>query len=146
VNEALPPGESEILKVADTVAPELPRLLGSEAPAFGRMLSELAAQARSSEGQAARMQSEDEIYKLLASRDETRERMDQLLPEVQEERGWAPVLGHSAPVPADRWICPEQDCTYNFPVLSIDDPTPRPEFCLVHENVRLVFRPATAGH
>ncbi|MGH3404578.1 MAG: hypothetical protein ACRDRJ_19060 [Streptosporangiaceae bacterium] len=146
MNEAPPPGESEILKVARTVTPELPGLLGSDAPAFGRMLSELAEQARSSQDPPARMHAEDEIYRLLASRDETRERMDQLLPEEQEERGWARVLGHSSPVPADRWICPEQGCTFNFPVLSIDDPTPPPEFCLVHEKVRLVFRPATAAH
>jgi hypothetical protein len=146
VSEAPPPGDSEILKVVSTVAPELPRLLGSDAPAFGRMLSELAEQARSSEDPAARIRAEDAIYKLLASRDETRERMDQLLPEEQEERGWAPMLGHSGPVPADRWICPEQGCTYNFPVLSIDDPTPPPVFCLVHPKVRLVFRPATAAH
>lgn len=146
MNEAPPPAESEILKVARTLIPELPGLLGSDASAFGRALSELAEQARSSEDPAARMHAEDETYRLLASRGETRERMDQLLPEEQEERGWAPVLGHSGPVPADRWICPEQDCTYNFPVLSIDDPTPPPQFCPVHEKVRLAFRPATAAH
>lgn len=146
MNEAPPPAESEILKVAMTLIPELPGLLGSDAPAFGRMLSELAEQARSSEDPAARMHAEDETYRLLASRGETRERMDQLLPEEQEERGWAPVFGHSSPVPADRWICPEQDCTYNFPVLSIDDPTSPPQCCPVHEKVRLVFRPATAAH
>ncbi len=146
MDQAPPPGESEILKVASTVGPELPGLLGSDAPAFARMLAELAAQVRSSEDPAARTQAEDELYQLLASRDETRERMDQLLPEEQEERGWAPMLSHSSPVPADRWICPEQDCTYNFPVLSIDDPTPPPQFCPVHEKVRLAFRPATAAH
>ena len=146
MNEAPPPGESEILKVADTVVPELPGLLGSDAPAFGQMLAQLTEQARSSEDPAARTHAEDEIYKLLASRNKTRERMDQLLPEEQEARAWAPGLGHSGPVPADRWVCPEQDCTYNFPVLSIDDPTQRPEFCPVHEKVRLVFCPATAAH
>jgi hypothetical protein len=146
MSQAPPPGDSEILKAASAVVPELPGLLGSDATAFGQMLSELVEQARSSEDPTARIRAEDAIYKLLASRDETRERMDQLLPEEQEERGWAPTFGHSGPVPVDRWICPEQGCTYNFPVLSIDDPTPPPEFCLVHTEVRLVFHPAMAAH
>lgn len=146
MNEAPPPEESEILKVVTKLTPELPELLGSDAPVFGRVLSEFAEQARVSEDPAVRADAEDEIYNLLASREGTRERMDQLLPEEQEERGWAPVVGHSGPVPADRWVCPRKACTYNFPVLSIDDPVPPPESCPVHPKVRLVFRPAAAAH
>ena len=131
-------GGPDIVEIAEAIRPELPRLVGEEAPSMGAKLTEAVALARAAPDPEARARAEDALYELLASHDRTREELDRRLPEIDEERGYDPLAGTGDPVAADRYECPRGD--YAWPVFSLDDPPP-PDRCPVHQ-IPLVFKAA----
>jgi hypothetical protein len=136
------PTESDVVSVAVRILDELDLLVGSDAPAFGSRLEVLinkacaAHQMGSDESFAER---EDAIYMHLASHNQTRRRLDELLPQLSEYRAsYESPYTNSEPGDYDAYVCAE--CQYTWPVLSIDDPITPPENCPVHQGKALVFR------
>jgi hypothetical protein len=130
----------EIVPVAEAIRGELAALLGDDAPAVADALGLLLDECRAAPDAGSRGRAEDGLYQLLAERDATRLRMDELLPRLVEERAdpsYSGLLGVPEPVAVDRWICERGD--YAYPVLDVDDTPPR--VCPNH-GIPLVFVPA----
>jgi hypothetical protein len=137
------PAPADILAVARLILAETTELLGTDALPFSERLTDLIAQATDALDVTARMGAEDELYAWLASRELTRQRMDELLPEPHDERGAATFVAPFAdgePLSRDRYECPR--CAFVWPVLSVDDPVEPPKTCPVHSGQTLVFRAA----
>jgi hypothetical protein len=137
------PDPADILPAARLILAKAADLLGDDAPLFSQRLSELIDRAADASNPWAREAAEDELYAWLASREQTRQRMDELLPEPSEQRSattFEAPFADAEPPPRDRYQCPR--CTFAWPVLSVDDPVEPPERCPVHSRQKLVFRAA----
>jgi hypothetical protein len=125
---------SEIRNAAWIIREELAADPDREGPAVQGLLEELDdLLARASVGEDV----EDRLWKLLVRQERSRQRLDELLVEVREERGMAPLPGEVGPIEADRYECPHGD--YSVLVLDMDDPVPAS--CPNH-HVPLRFVPA----
>ncbi|MFE7840073.1 hypothetical protein ACFU53_29665 [Streptomyces sp. NPDC057474] len=130
----------DIFMVAERILAELPDWPEVEAAAA------LLRRANTETDLDARKDLEDELYWLLGSHEASRRRMNELLPDTAGERGTGgerglePLYSSGAPVPKDRYVCP-QGSHYVYPVLSVDDPEPPPEHCPI-DGLALVFRAA----
>ncbi len=110
----------EIDEVAEAISRELPQLLGpDDREEVGARLSAL--RTRLGEGDAV----EDEIIALLAEREPTRARLDELLPAsaLLGDRGFEPLPGRS-PIPpgVELYSCPHRD--YLWPRSDVAEPVP----------------------
>jgi hypothetical protein len=114
-----------IRDVADAIHQELPTLLEpEEAGDAGARLSDLLERADAGEDV------DDELIAVLAAREETRARMDELLPEflATGERGFEPLPGYSPePAAVEMYRCPQGD--YEWPLFEAGEPVPD---CPVH--------------
>jgi len=131
---------SEIVPVAEAIRGELAALVGDDAPEVSDALGRLLDECRAAPDATSRGRAEDGLYQLLAQREGTRLRMDELLPRFVEERAdpaYSGLLGVTDPVAVDRWVCERGD--YAYPVLDADDTPPRN--CPTH-GIPLVFVPA----
>ncbi|OEJ24194.1 hypothetical protein AR457_06620 [Streptomyces agglomeratus] len=136
--------ESRIVDVAETILNGLTELTEeSEGQALAGPLAALTERARTETDPEARLKIEDDLVELLASSPATRERLDELLPEIDGEKSAESPYTLGRPVAKDRWVCPEGG--YAWAVLSADDPEVPPSHCPVHTHLRLVFRPATSS-
>jgi hypothetical protein len=134
--------DSAIVMAAQTIRSELPALLdGGEAARVESALIDLLTRAKAAHDAVARAQAEDRILELLAAHQRTRERMDELLPTPDEERGvgsaFEPLPGGGEPIDADWYGCPQGD--YDWPVFAADEPIPQ---CPTH-HVALVPKQRT---
>jgi hypothetical protein len=105
---------SDILTAARSIRAEVPSLLGQQGARVQAALDDLLAAA--SAGQDV----DDQLWQLLVVYEPTRQRLNQLLPEVEEERGFEPFPGERDAIEADRFVCPRGD--YEWPVFDSDDP------------------------
>lgn len=126
--------DAELLAVAQRIHDELgaTELRGELA-----YLIRAAGEAVQEEG---RQEAVDRIYELLCRDEQTRRRLDELLPPVAGEpgRGYEDLAGDRQPS-YDRYAC--DLCDYAWPILDVDDPTPPPTVC-PRDRSRLVFRAA----
>jgi hypothetical protein len=131
---------SEIVAAAQTIRSELPRLLGSDLAAqVESQLVDLLVQTETAPREDDLADVEDRILELLAAYPPTRERMDELLPVVDEERGFEPLPGGGGPVDVEWYTCPREKNHYDWPVLDVEEPIPE---CPVH-HVVLVPKPSS---
>ena len=140
------PGRSrEILLAAAAILYELPRLLPAGLPGAADDLRAAIASARGLGDGEDREDAIDQVLGILVSAPETRERLNELLPALREERGEQPgsggafLAGDPLPMPYDRYAC--TICTWVWPVLDIGDPEQPPATC-ANGHSRLEFRAA----
>jgi hypothetical protein len=124
--------DSGIVMAARVIWSELPRLLaGAAAARVESVLGELLAQAEAAPDAAGLAKAEGVMLELLAEYPATRDRLDQLLPSSEEERGadagFEPLAGGGEPIDFDWYACPNGD--YDWPVFAVDEPIPR---CPIH--------------
>jgi len=123
---------ADVLDAARRIQAELP-------PDAVPDLAALIAKASQAEPQERREQAADALYAYLARHPGTRDRLNELLPASDEERGGGFEYPGGDPfTDYDRYACPEGH--YAWPVLDVDDPTPGPISC-PQCGAPLVFKP-----
>ena len=131
---------SAIVAAGQTIRSELPDLLGEEGAArVEPVLGALLAQAEAASDPIVLAATEEQILDLLATHPRTWERMNELLPAMDEQRGapsgYEPLPGGGEPIEANWYACPQGD--YDRPMFAVDEPIPE---CPVH-HVALVPNP-----
>lgn len=115
---------SELLDAARTIRGELPELVPDAS--LAARLDDLIAQMETGEPV------DDDLFETLTGHDPLRQRLDELLPDEDPDKGWAgpayqELPGYGEPVDAQYFVCPYGD--YRYPVLEVGELVPP---CPVH--------------
>jgi hypothetical protein len=107
--------DEDILEVARVIRPYLPDLVGSEAPAYDEHIAGLIAAAQTghdvSDDLTAVFQRSAEVHAWAAQvLQDDQHRPPDL--QVTLELGFEPLPGEGGPVQADKYCCPNGDCTW----------------------------------
>jgi hypothetical protein len=120
--------DEDIVDVARTIRPYLPKLVGTEADAYDREIADLIAKAQAGHDVG------DQLHAVLTRSSAVHdwaarvlENDQHLPPDIQpiaerRERGYQPLPGLGEPVMADRYECPYGD--YVWYQISVSDPVP----------------------